>query len=68
MTLTAIIEKGNDGWFTGQLIELPAVISQGKTQEELIENLKDALQIYIAFERDRAKQEKGNKTLIDLVV
>ena len=39
---TAIIEKSNDGWYVGQLEELPEVISQGKTVQELKQNLQDA--------------------------
>ena len=42
---TAIIEKSEDGWYVGQLEELPEVISQGKTIEELQNNLQDALEL-----------------------
>jgi predicted RNase H-like HicB family nuclease len=35
MKVTAIIEKSNDGWFVGQIEEMPAALSQGKTIEEL---------------------------------
>lgn len=41
MKLTAIIEKSNDGWYVGQLEEIPAVLSNGKTIKELKENLMD---------------------------
>ncbi len=47
MKFTAIIEKSIDGWYVGQLEELPAVLSQGKTIEELKENLLDALQLLL---------------------
>lgn len=30
MKFTAIIEQGENGWFAGQIDEVPAVISQGK--------------------------------------
>ncbi len=39
MKFTAIIEKSDDGWYVGQLEEIPAVLSQGKTIKELKENL-----------------------------
>jgi predicted RNase H-like HicB family nuclease len=42
MKVTAIIEKSNDGWFVGQIEEMPAALSQGKTIEELKANLLDA--------------------------
>jgi predicted RNase H-like HicB family nuclease len=43
MKLTAIVEKGENGWYVGQIEEIPAVISQGHTIEELKYNLLDAL-------------------------
>ncbi|MEQ8413430.1 MAG: type II toxin-antitoxin system HicB family antitoxin [Imperialibacter sp.] len=45
MKLTAIIEKAEDGWYVGQIEEVPAAISQGKTIEELKSSLVDALKL-----------------------
>lgn len=52
MKLNAIIEKGESGWFVGQIEEIPAVISQGKTIEELKMNLLDALKLYLEVQGD----------------
>ena len=49
---TAIIEKSDDGWYVGQLEELPEVISQGKTLQELKQNLQDALDLVISNARE----------------
>ncbi len=35
LKLTALIEKSEDGWYVGQVEEMPAAISQGKTIEEV---------------------------------
>ena len=45
MKLTAIIEKAEDGWFVGQIEEVPAAISQGKTIEEVKSSLVDAIKL-----------------------
>jgi predicted RNase H-like HicB family nuclease len=42
MKFTAFIEKGENRWFLGQIEEVPAAISQGKTIKELKTNLLDA--------------------------
>jgi len=47
MKFTAIIESGEGGWLVGQIEEVPAAISQGKTIEELKENLIDALRLIL---------------------
>ena len=52
MDYTAIIEKSDDGYFVGQLQEIPEVIAQGKTIEELNQNLLDALQLVIDYQRE----------------
>lgn len=43
MKFTAIIEQGESGWYVGQIKEVPAAISQGKTLKDLKANLTDAL-------------------------
>jgi predicted RNase H-like HicB family nuclease len=50
MQLTAIIEQGENSWLVGQIEEIPAVISQGKTVEELKANLLDALGLILKTE------------------
>jgi len=60
---TAIIEKSDDGWYVGQLEELPEVISQGKTMEELKQNLKDALDLVILNVRETTLSMSGNRPL-----
>jgi predicted RNase H-like HicB family nuclease len=52
INFTAIIEKSDDGWYVGQLEELPEVISQGKTLQELQKNLQDALDLIISNARE----------------
>lgn len=43
MQLTVIYEHGEDGWVVARIREVPAAMSQGKTQEEARENVLDAL-------------------------
>ena len=37
----------DDGWFVGRLKEWPAVMSQGKTLDELQEMIRDAYQLML---------------------
>jgi predicted RNase H-like HicB family nuclease len=61
MKLTAIIESGENGWMIGQLEEIPAVISQGKSVEELKSNLLDALQLYLDTQREITEKDYAGK-------
>lgn len=64
MKFTAIIEKGEDGWFVGQVEELPAAISQGKTIDELKENLLDAVRLLLDTNKEITEREYSGKTII----
>ena len=42
-----IIYPGEDGYWVIECPSLPGCISQGKTKEEAIKNIKDGIKIYI---------------------
>jgi predicted RNase H-like HicB family nuclease len=50
---TAVIQK-NDQWWIGWVEEIPGVNSQGQTREELIENLRSAVEEALEFNRKEA--------------
>ncbi|MGB0880098.1 MAG: type II toxin-antitoxin system HicB family antitoxin [Polaribacter sp.] len=64
MKLTAVIEESNDGWFVGQLEELPEVLSQGKTIDELKVNLLDAFNLFLDTNRENTVIENKDKEVI----
>lgn len=43
-----IIYSGEDGYFVAECPSLPGCISQGKTREEAIINIKEAIAGYVA--------------------
>ena len=49
-----IVYSGEDGYFVAECPSLPGCISQGRTREEAIVNIKEAIAGYIA-----ALQEDG---------
>ena len=47
-----------DKWHVGSLREVPGVISQGKTLDELKENIRDAYELMMeSYEEDLPKEE-----------
>lgn len=44
--------KGEDGWWVVECPSLPGCISQGKTQEEALANIKEAMEGYILSLQD----------------
>ena len=47
-----IIYFGEDGYFIAECPSLPGCISQGKTKEEAVSNIKEAINGYIAALRE----------------
>ena len=53
-TYTAIIQQRGD-WWIGWIEEVPGVNSQGKSREELLDNLRDALEEALEMNRADAR-------------
>jgi len=47
---TVIIEEGEDGYLIGTALELKGCHTQGKTMEELLKNVKEAIELYLEVE------------------
>ncbi len=41
------VEEGRDGFYVAQCIELPAAISLGKTIEEAVKNIREAIELVL---------------------
>ena len=52
----------DDGWYVGKLREIPGVFSQGKTLEELKENVIDAYRMMLA-EYDVEDEHAGTESI-----
>ena len=61
-----IIYPGEDGYWVAECPSLPCCISQGKTKEETIANIKEAICGYIAAleEDDLSVPEERFETLV----
>ena len=57
MKLTLIITEG-EAYFIGMIKEIPAVLTQGKSVEEVKENLLDALELYLQDMREESVSQK----------
>jgi predicted RNase H-like HicB family nuclease len=43
MKFTVTLEPGEDGWVVAECPSIPGCVSQGKTEEEALENIKEAI-------------------------
>ena len=45
-----VLKKGKDGWIVAQCVEIPGAISQGKTKEEALRNIIEAISLVLEVE------------------
>jgi predicted RNase H-like HicB family nuclease len=50
-----IVYPGEDGYWVTQCPSLPACISQGKTKEEAIANIQEAIELYLEVLQDEGR-------------
>jgi predicted RNase H-like HicB family nuclease len=48
-----IIYPGEDGYWVAECPSLPGCVSQGKTKQEALENIKEAIALYIEVLQER---------------
>jgi len=57
MKYTIYIETNEDGWLTGQCEQLPQAISQGENLADLMENMKDAIELVLEYQKEKMKEK-----------
>ena len=51
-----LLEKGMDGYITAYCPALKGCVTQGKTEEEATQNLKEAIGLYLETDPEEGKQ------------
>jgi len=64
MEYTAVIKKSPDGWYLAQCEQVPGAVTQGKTPEEAVQNLKEAIQLVLDAERAHGINRQEDETLL----
>jgi predicted RNase H-like HicB family nuclease len=64
MNIKVVVEKGEDGYFVAHVPALKSCWSQGKTREEALGNIKEAIDLYLEPE----PEEIANREVVELTV
>ncbi|MCD6456180.1 MAG: type II toxin-antitoxin system HicB family antitoxin [Methanophagales archaeon] len=56
MKLKVVLEPQEEGGYTVYVPSLPGCISQGETSEEALENIKEAIELYLEPDEDELLQ------------
>lgn len=57
-TYHVVLKEDEDGWYAVQCVELPGAISQGRTKEEALANIKDAIKLLLEHLANKIREKK----------
>lgn len=68
MIFHVTVERAEDGWIVAECPALPGCVSQGKDEEEALENIKEAITAWLWAEDQKAAaaltREPGQKPIV----
>ncbi len=63
MKIKVIIENGEDGYFVASVPSLKGCWSQGKTRDQALENIREAIGLYLEPESSEFTHVKGREVV-----
>ena len=66
MNFKVILREGEDGLYVAEVPSLPGCISQGKTTDEALENIKEAIALHL--EPDDNIISLGSRQIVEVTV
>ena len=67
MNIKVVIEPGEDGYFVAHVPALKGCWSQGKTREEALINIKEAVDLYLEPEPTMLR-ESANREIVEIAL
>ena len=55
LNFTILIEKDEDGWYVASVPDIPGCYTQGKTISQVLERIKEAIELCLEADRDEVK-------------
>jgi len=61
LTFTVALRREESGGYSARCVELPAAISQGETEQEVLRNIREAIELVLEELEARAQAQKPDK-------
>ena len=63
MTLHAVIERGDDGYFSAHCPSLKSCWSQGRTRAEALQNIQEAIELFLEPSAQDLRQDESHEVV-----
>jgi predicted RNase H-like HicB family nuclease len=67
MTLKVVVKQGEDGYFVVRCPSLKSCWSQGKSRQEALENIREAIALYLESPPDELAPD-GSQEVVELAL
>ena len=68
MKLKIVLEKGMDGFIVAYCPALKGCVTQGRTEEEAIKNIKEAIELYLEVDPEDSRLPTGQYKVCELAL
>ena len=63
-TYHVVLKEDENGWYAIQCVELPGAISQGRTKEEALANIKEAIKLLLEHLASRVAGQRVEEVVV----
>ena len=63
MNLHVVIEHGEDGFFSAHCPALRSCWSQGRTRDEALSNIREAIELYLEADPSELRQDQNHEVV-----
>ena len=69
-TFTITLEQDQDGFCVAECPSLPGCVTQGESEQEALENIKEAISAYLLVLNDKIRREaeQDNKRAVEVLI
>jgi predicted RNase H-like HicB family nuclease len=67
MVFTINIQESKNGWLAGQCEQLPEAISQDKDMDDLMVNMKDAIELCLEYKQQQFRLQNNSGNVMPLI-
>ena len=68
MRLPVVLRPGEDGWIVAECPVIPGCISQGRTREEALANIREAIELYPETREQEGWHLPASYEIVDVIV
>jgi predicted RNase H-like HicB family nuclease len=68
MKLKIVLEQGMDGYIVAYCPALKGCVTQGRTEEEALKNIKEAIELYLEVDTTDIKHPAGQYKICEMAI